>query len=137
MTADRLLERYFGLFRARDAAGIAALFAPRGLYEFPFLRPRLVGAAEIRAGHAQAFEVAEPRAVELRAVRAAAAVAIAEGRLRARVERDGCDIDLPFAAVAEAENADSGDGLLARLSIYCDAHPYRLWCDGPVMAFGA
>jgi len=130
MTAQQLLERYFGLFEARDVPALAALFAPRALYEFPFLRPRLVGPAEIRAGHEQAFSVARPTGVALRAVKSDGLVAIAEGRLQAHVARDSRDIDIAFAAVAE-----EADGRLTRLSIYCDAHPYRLWCDGPVMAF--
>lgn len=132
MTAAPLLERYFQHFAAGDAAAAADLFAANGLYEFPFLRPRLVGRAEIRVGHARAFAVAGPVAIALRAVKSDKAVAIAEGRMTAHVARDGCDIDIPFAAVAE-----SADGKLQRLSIYCDAHPFRLWTDGPVMAFGA
>jgi ketosteroid isomerase-like protein len=131
MSAAALMERYFQAFAAGDADAAAGLFGANGLYEFPFLRPRLVGSAEILAGHRRAFAVASRIAVSLRAVRAQGSIAIAEGRLAADVARDARTVDLPFAAVAEA----AGDKL-ARLSIYCDAYPYRLWTDGPVMAFG-
>jgi ketosteroid isomerase-like protein len=132
MPAGTMIERYFSAFAAGDAAAATDLFSPTGLYEFPLLRPRLVGRAEILAGHRQAFSVASRIAVALRAVQAKGSTTIVEGRLQAHVARDGRDLDLPFAAVAEEAN-----GVLQRLSIYCDAHPYRLWCDGPVMAMGA
>ncbi len=131
MPAGSLIERYFGAFAAGDAAAATALFAPTGLYEFPLLRPRLVGRAEILAGHRQAFAVASRIQVSLRAVRSNGSTTIVEGRLKAHVDREGRDVELPFAAVA-----DESGGALQRLSIYCNAHPYRLWCDGPVMAIG-
>jgi len=132
MPSGTLIERYFGAFADGNEAAASDLFAPTGLYEFPLLRPRLVGRAEIRAGHRQAFTVASRIAVSLRAVQTKGSTTIVEGRLKAHVARDSRDLDLPFAAVAEEAN-----GALQRLSIYCDAHPYRLWCDGPVMAIGA
>jgi ketosteroid isomerase-like protein len=131
MPAGSLIERYFGAFAAGDAAAATALFTTAGLYEFPLLRPRLVGRAEILAGHRQAFSVASRIQVSLRAIRSKGSTAIVEGRLTAHVDRDGRNVDLPFAAVAEGSA-----GELQRLSIYCDARPYRLWCDGPVMAIG-
>jgi ketosteroid isomerase-like protein len=131
MQSGTLIERYFGAFADGSAAAASDLFTPTGLYEFPLLRPRLVGRAEILAGHRQAFSVATRISVSLRAVQTKGSTAIVEGRLKAHVARDGRDVDLPFAAVAEEAN-----GALQRLSIYCDAHPYRLWCDGPVMAIG-
>lgn len=132
MPSGTLIERYFGAFAAGDAAAAADLFTATGLYEFPLLRPRLVGRAEIFAGHRQAFSVANRLSVSLRAVETKGSTTIVEGRMTAHVARDNRDLDLPFAAVAEEAN-----GALQRLSIYCDAHPYRLWCDGPVMAMGA
>jgi ketosteroid isomerase-like protein len=131
MPTGSLIERYFRAFAAGDAEAASAFFAPAGLYEFPLLRPRLVGRAEILAGHRQALSVASRLSVSLRAVQSQGATTIVEGRLTAHVARDGRNVDVPFAAVAE----ETG-GLLQRLSIYCDAHPYRLWCDGPVMAIG-
>lgn len=130
MTAERLVQRYFDAFVAGNAEAATALFAATALYEFPFLRPRLVGSAEILAGHRRAFAVASRISVELRAIGAAGSTAIAEGRLGAHVVRDERFVDLPFAAVAQSD-----EGRLTRLSIYCDAYPYRLWTDGPVMAF--
>jgi ketosteroid isomerase-like protein len=131
MPSGSLLERYFRAFGEADAAATSKLFAPTGLYEFPLLRPRLVGRAEILAGHRQAFSVASRIAVSLRAVHPKGMTTIAEGTLRAHVARDGRNVEFPFAAVAEEAN-----GALQRLSIYCDAHPFRLWCDGPVLAIG-
>ncbi len=131
MPSGTLIERYFRAFAAGDPAAASDLFTTTGLYEFPLLRPRLVGRAEILVGHRQAFSVASRISVSLRAVQSKGSTSIVEGRLKAHVARDGRDLDLPFAAVAEETN-----GALQRLSIYCDAHPYRLWCDGPVMALG-
>ncbi|MEX0809218.1 MAG: nuclear transport factor 2 family protein [Dongiaceae bacterium] len=131
-TPEQLVRRFCEGFSARNAAALTALFGPHALFEFPFLQPRLVGQAEIRAGFDRAFEIADRIAIELRAVKENGAHAIAEGLMTAHVARDDRAIAVPFALVAETQ-----DGRLGRLSIYCDAHPYRLWTDGPVMAFGA
>ena len=131
MPSGTLIECYFSAFADGNEVAATDLFAAAGLYEFPLLRPRLVGRAEILAGHRQAFAIASRIAVSLRTVQAKGSTTIVEGRLKAHVARDRRDLDLPFAAVAEEAN-----GALQRLSIYCDAHPYRLWCDGPVMAIG-
>lgn len=129
-TPDQLVRRFCAGFSARNAVSLAALFDPQALFEFPFLQPRLVGQAEIRAGLDRAFAIADRIAIELRAVKESGFHAIAEGRMDAHVARDDRSMAVPFALVAEAR-----DGKLGRLSIYCDAHPYRLWTDGPVMAF--
>ncbi len=145
MSPDDAIRTYCTAFEAGDADAIVALFAPNGLYEMPFLTPpRLVGAAEIRAGMARIFALTEARRVRLDQVKAAGPAAIAEGRFEATVPRDDVTITVPFAMVAEtagamvAETADAMvDSGLKRLSLYCDARPWRLWTDGPVMALGA
>ena len=132
MSPDDAIRAYWAAFEAGDAEAIAALFAPNGLYETPFLTPtRLIGGAEIRAGLERSFAVTEARRVTLDQVKAAGHAAIAEGRFEATVPRDGETITVPFAMVAEA--AEDG---VRRLSLYCDARPHRLWTDGPVMALG-
>ncbi len=133
MTAEDAIRAYWAAFEAGDAEAITALFGRNGLYETPFLTPpRLVGAAEIGAGLERSFAVTEGRRVTLDQVKAAGPAAIAEGRFEATVPRDGETITVPFAMVAEV-----ADGGLSRLSLYCDARPYRLWTDGPIMALGA
>ena len=133
MSTGDAIRTYCTAFEAGDADAIVALFGPNGLYEMPFLTPtRLVGGAEIRAGMMRIFEITEARWVTLDQVKAAGPAAIAEGRFEATVPRDGKTITVPFAMVAEA-----AVGGLSRLSLYCDARPYRLWTDGPVMALGA
>ncbi|MEX1109649.1 MAG: nuclear transport factor 2 family protein [Dongiaceae bacterium] len=129
-TPDQLVRQFCAGFSVRDTASLAGLFGPQALFEFPFLQPRLVGRAEIRAGLDRAFAIADRIAMELRTVKESGGHAIAEGRMDAHVARDDRSIAVPFAIVAEVR-----DGKLGRLSIYCDAHPYRLWTDGPVMAF--
>ncbi len=136
MTAEDAIRAYWAAFEAGDAEAITALFGRNGLYETPFLTPsRLVGAAEIRAGLERSFAVTEGRRVTLDQVKAAGCAAIAEGRFEATVPRDGETITVPFAMVAEADDAMTDSGL-KRLSLYCDARPYRLWTDGPVLALG-
>ncbi len=133
MSPDDAIRAYCAAFEAGDAEAIVALFGPNGLYEMPFLTPtRLVGGAEIHAGMARIFALTEARRVTLDQVKAAGPAAIAEGRFEATVPRDGVTMTVPFAIVAEA-----ADSRLKRLSIYCDARPWRLLSDGPVMALGA
>ncbi len=133
MAADDAIRAYCTAFEAGDDDAIVALFGPNGLYEMPFLTPtRLVGGAEIRVGMERIFALTEARRVTLDQVKAAGPAAIAEGRFEATVPRDGVTMTVPFAMVAEA-----ADGGLSRLSLYCDARPWRLWTDGPVMALGA
>jgi ketosteroid isomerase-like protein len=132
MTPDTALETYCTAFAARDAAAIGALFAPGGLYEIPFVKNRLVGDAEIRAGLAAMFAVVETCDMTLDKVRASGTAAIGEGRLTASLNRAGETVDAAFGIVAETR-----DGKLARLSVYLDARPYRLWADGPILALPA
>jgi ketosteroid isomerase-like protein len=129
---EQMIRRFCEGFAARKAADLTGLFDSHALFEFPFLQPRLVGLAEIRAGLERAFAVADRIDMHLREIKQTGNHAIAEGRMDAHVARDNRSISVPFALVAEARN-----GKLGRVSIYCDAHPYRLWTDGPVMAFGA
>ena len=130
MSPDDAIRAYCTAFDHRDVEAIAALFAANGLYEMPFLKPgRLIGAAEIRAGIGRAFEVVSTSTTSIRQITKLGAQAIAEGALTADIPRDGASITVPLALVAE-----SGDDGLARLTVYCDARPYRLWSDGPVMA---
>lgn len=130
MSPDDAIRAYCAAFDDRDVEAIATLFAANGLYEMPFLKPgRLVGAAEIRAGLTRAFEVVARGTTSVQQIKTLGAQAIAEGVLTADIPRDGASITVPFAMVAE-----SGDDGLARLTVYCDARPYRLWSDGPVMA---
>ncbi len=132
MSPDEAIRAYCVAFEAGDTEAIVALFGPNGLYEMPFLTPpRLIGGAEIRAGMARIFALTEARRVTLDQVKAAGPAAIAEGRFEATVPRDDATITVPFAMVAEA-----ADGGLKRLSLYCDARPWRLWTDGPVLALG-
>ena len=130
MAPDDAIRAYCTAFDNRDVDAIAALFAVNGLFEMPFLKPgRLVGGAEIRAGLSRAFQVVASGQSTIRRIKSTGHQAIAEGAFRADVPRDGATITVPFAMVAER-----GDGGLARLTVYCDARPYRLWSDGPVMA---
>jgi ketosteroid isomerase-like protein len=127
---EQLVRRFCEGFAARKSPDLLALFDPHGLFEFPLLQPRLVGTAEIEAGLDRAFAIADRIDMRLREVKANPRFAIAEGSMQAHVVRDGRSMSVPFVVVAEAR-----EGKLGRLSIYCDAHPYRLWTDGPVMAF--
>lgn len=129
MTPQDLLHAYAAAFGARDAEAISSLFAPNGLYELPLLGQRLVGAREIRAGLTEAFGLLEAAAIDISAVSTTATVAIAEGRLGAKLHRDPARVEMPLAIVVE-----SGRGAIHRLTTHLDARPYRLWCDGPIFA---
>lgn len=132
MTAAQALRAYCDAFAARDGARVAALFAPGALYEFPLVRPRMVGDAEIRAGLARAFAVMTGCAIALARVHESGSTALAEGAMDVRLAREPGSASLPFALVAVAE----GRGL-RRLSVYLDARPFRPWSDGPVLALDA
>ena len=132
MTPDTALKTYCTAFAARDSRTIVDLFASGGLYEIPFLKNRLVGHAEIAGGLDAMFAVVETCAIDIDKIRATERVAIGEGRLTASLNRNGETVDTPFGVVAEV-----ADGKLARLSVYLDARPYRLWADGPILALSA
>jgi uncharacterized protein (TIGR02246 family) len=129
MSIEELLHAYCAAFSARDARGVAALFAGNGLYELPLLGQRLVGRDEIRAGLAQAFALVDTCAIEIVEIKVSARMAIGEGGLRAKLHRDHEAVDMPVAMVAEGS-----DGALSRFATHLDARPYRLWCDGPIFA---
>jgi ketosteroid isomerase-like protein len=128
MPSEELLRTYCRAFGARDARAVAALFEERGLYELPLLGQRLVGPAEIRVGLERAFALIERCAIEITGVKSSPRVAIAEGRLTAKLQRDEQPMEVPLAIVVE------GGGRIARLATHLDARPYRLWADGPIFA---
>jgi ketosteroid isomerase-like protein len=129
MTSEDLLRAYCGAFGARDARAVAALFEDRALYELPLLGQRLVGPAEIRAGLERAFALIERCAIEIAGAKSSARVAIAEGRLNAKLQRDAEPMDAPLAIVVECRAER-----ITRLATHLDARPYRLWSDGPIFA---
>jgi len=132
MSPDTALRTYCTAFAAKNVGAIAGLFGPNGLYEIPFLKNRLVGRAEIERGLAAMFAVVDSCAIDLQNVRSNGTAAIGEGRLQAKLNRDGESVDAPFGIVAEVVG-----GKLARLVVYLDARPYRLWADGPILALSA
>jgi ketosteroid isomerase-like protein len=129
MTGEGLIERYGIAFAAGDMVAALQLFDFDGRYELPLLGQRLVGAAELRAGHDLIRSLTASRAIEIRERRTGPVVIIAEGTLRARLHRDPAPVAIPMALVARVR----GDRL-ARLSFYLDARPFRLWADGPILA---
>jgi ketosteroid isomerase-like protein len=129
MPSEELLRAYCGAFGARDARAVAALFADGALYELPLLGQRLVGPAEIRVGLERAFALIERSAIEIAGVKSSARVAIAEGRLSAKLHRDAEPMEAPLAIVVECR-----DERVSRLATHFDARPYRLWSDGPIFA---
>jgi len=129
MPIEELLRAYCVAFGGRDADAVAALFSDRGLYELPLLGQRLVGPAEIRVGLERAFALIEGCAIEIASVKSSPRVAIAEGRLSAKLHRDAQQMEAPLAIVVECR-----DERLSRLATHLDARPYRLWSDGPIFA---
>jgi ketosteroid isomerase-like protein len=129
MPVEELLRAYCKAFGARDARAVAALFSDRGLYELPLLGQRLVGPAEIRVGLERAFALIERCAIEIAGVKSSPRVAIAEGRLSAKLHRDADPMAVPLAIVIECR-----DERVSRLATHLDARPYRLWADGPICA---
>jgi len=129
MTSEELLRVYCRAFGAKDARAVAALFDDRALYELPLLGQRLVGPAEIRVGLERAFALIERCAIEITGVKSSTRVAIAEGRLTAKLHRDDRPMKAPLAIVVERR-----DDRITRLATHLDARPYRLWSDGPIFA---
>jgi len=129
MTSEELLRAYCKALGAKDARTVAALFEDRALYELPLLGQRLVGPAEIRAGLEDAFALIERCAIEIAGVKSSPRVAIAEGRLTAKLHRDDRPMEASLAIVVERR-----DERISRLATHLDARPYRLWSDGPIFA---
>ena len=129
MPSEELLQHYCRAFGAKDAPAVAALFADGALYELPLLGQRLVGPAEIRVGLERAFALLERCAIALGDMKSSARVAIAEGRLSAKLRRDAQPMGAPLAIVIECR-----EECISRLATHLDARPYRLWSDGPIFA---
>lgn len=129
MALRSLLESFHEAFNNRKIAAATDLFADRALFEMPLLGGRLMGKQEIAAGLARMFEVTSEARLSLSAVRDNTNVAIAEGMLAAKLHRDPLPVSMPLALSLEVEK-----DLIARLSFYLDARPYRLWTDGPILA---
>jgi hypothetical protein len=131
MTPRDRLETYCEAFNRRELEKALGLFAVRALFEMPLLGQRLIGRREIAAGLARVFELTRSAAIQISAVEVAAPIVMGEGRLTAQLHRDPAPVNIPLVVALE-----SGEGGIARLSLYLDAHPYRLWADGPIFASG-
>ncbi|MGH6719024.1 MAG: nuclear transport factor 2 family protein [Alphaproteobacteria bacterium] len=129
MTPEQALRAYCDAFAAHDAERVIAVFAPGALYELPLVRPRMVGAVEMRAGLARAFAVMTACTITLAHVHETGSTALAEGTMAVRLAREPGRASLPFALAGVVDG-----GRLRRLSVYLDARPYRPWSDGPVLA---
>jgi SnoaL-like domain len=128
MTPREHLESFCEAFNRRELGKALDLFAGQALFEMPLLGQRLIGRREIAAGLARVFEVTHSAVIQISAVEEAAQLVMGEGRLTARLHRDPGPVSIPLAVALE-----SGGGI-ARLSVYLDARPYRLWTDGPIFA---
>jgi hypothetical protein len=134
MTPREQLTSYCEAFNQRDLQKALALFAVRALFEMPLLGQRLIGRREITAGLARVFELTQSAAIRISALEEPASLAMGplvmgEGWLTARLHRDPAEVSIPLAVALEGDA-----GGIARLSVYLDARPYRLWTDGPIFA---
>ena len=127
MTPREHLENYCEAFNRRELEKALAMFAARALFEMPLLGQRLIGGREIAAGLARVFELTQSAAIQISALEDAAQLVMGEGRLTARLHRDPAPVSIPLAVALESD-----EGGIARLSVYLDARPYRLWTDGPI-----
>ncbi len=132
MTPREQLDNYCDAFNGRELEKALALFAVRALFEMPLLGQRLIGRGEIAVGLARVFELTQSAAIQISAIEETASLVMGEGRLTARLHRDPGPVSIPLAVALEGEK-----GSIARLSMYLDARPYRLWTDGPIFASGA
>jgi hypothetical protein len=134
MTPREQLTSYCEAFNQRDLEKALDLFAVRALFELPLLGQRLIGRREIAAGLARVFELTQSAAIQISALEEAVPLVMdplvmGEGRLTARLHRDPAEVSIPLAVALEGD-----EGGIARLSVYLDARPYRLWTDGPIFA---
>jgi ketosteroid isomerase-like protein len=127
MQSDNSLQDFCQAFTSKDVGQIVMLFDPKGLCELPLMGQRLVGHGEIREAFKRAFSLIDSCAITSQTLKSAANLTIAEGRLQAKLHRDRHPMNAPLAMVMGTES-----GVITRLSIYLDARPYRLWCDGPI-----
>jgi len=129
MTPREQLKNYCEAFNRRELEKALAMFAVHALFEMPLLGQRLIGRREIAAGLARVFELTQSAAIQISALEDAAQLVMGEGRLTARLHRDPAPVSIPLAVALESD-----EGGIARLSVYLDARPYRLWTDGPIFA---
>jgi ketosteroid isomerase-like protein len=129
MTSETPLHAYREAFNRRDLTAALMLFAEHAVFEMPLLGQRLFGKQEIAVGLQRIFEVTESAQIQFSGAKQSQNVAIAEGRLLAKLHRDTRAVDIPLAIVLETRQDD-----ILRLSTYLDARPYRLWADGPLFA---
>jgi ketosteroid isomerase-like protein len=129
MTSETRLHAYREAFNRRDLTAALMLFAEHAVFEMPLLGQRLFGKQEIAAGLQRIFEVTESAQIQLSGAKQSQNIAIAEGRLLAKLHRDTRAVEIPLAIVLETRQGD-----ILRLSTYLDARPYRLWADGPLFA---
>jgi len=129
MTSEAQLHAYREAFNRRDLTAALMLFAEHAVFEMPLLGQRLFGKREIAVGLQRIFDVTESAHIQLSGAKETPNVAIAEGRLQAKLHRDTHAVEIPLAIVLETRQND-----IVRLSTYLDARPYRLWADGPLFA---
>jgi SnoaL-like domain len=129
MTPRERLENYCEAFNRRELEKVLGMFAVQALFEMPLLGQRLVGRREIAAGLARVFELTHSAVIQISAAEEAAQLVMGEGRLTARLHRDPAPVSIPLAVALQSDEEG-----VARLSVYLDAHPYRLWTDGPIFA---
>ncbi|MFJ4285498.1 nuclear transport factor 2 family protein [Paenarthrobacter nicotinovorans] len=98
-----------------DNAKIAELFAEDGVFVDPLHERALTGPADILATNQPGVDALSDVAIELYHVKGDGDVALAEGRMSAKVVESGSVMDFEFAMVAV-----TSDGKISRLTEYFD-----------------
>jgi ketosteroid isomerase-like protein len=127
-TASNLLQDYLQAISSGDVDAMVALLDERALVEIPFLKPnRLIGKSEIEKGHREILATLDSIDFKPTNIEANSRHAIAEGSLEIR--RDGGETRHIAAGIV----AEASDGILQRLSLYCDARHIRQWSDKTIL----
>ena len=129
MTPAQAIALHNQAYASRDTTALLDALAPGCLYEMPLLRTRMVGRHEITEGLRLALAATTRCTLAVTRTRESGTTALAEGVMTAALAREKETAAIPFAMVVEA-----GQSGIARISLYLDARPFRLWADGPVMA---
>ena len=129
LNAGDTLLAYVEAFSARNCDAIGELFGAQSLAELPLLKPnRLVGHAEICAGHAAAFEnIADARFTQSQPIANTGSAAIWVGQLR-ELRTSGAEHEHDVAIVCETAERE-----LRRITVHLNGRNIRRWADQTIL----
>ncbi|NYE95144.1 ketosteroid isomerase-like protein [Psychromicrobium silvestre] len=118
MDAPTAIRKICDAWIAGDNSRIAELFAEDGIFVDPLHERTLTGPADILTTNQPGVDALTEVTIELHHLLGTGDLALAEGRMSAKIVANGALMDFEFAMVAETR-----DGLISRLTEYFDTAP--------------